>query len=141
MNKKNEKKCHKILIVDDDPAMLSLMSDILASHNGFEVRTETLCSDGLVSAEKWQPELLILGYNNADMNGKDVCEVVKQNPALSGIRILGMSGNCETEKAVEWINAGADAFMKKPFDVEELFVKIDSLLSIESEAPGKFGLK
>jgi len=126
-------KTKKIIIIDDDPEIVELLSDILQSYDYSEIKTEICCYKGLALAGEMHPDLMILGYNNADINGDIACESIKRNQVLKNMRILGMSGNCDGEKAVAWIQAGADAFISKPFTEEELLAKIETLFSIESK--------
>ena len=120
----------KILVVDDDPQIVDLMYDVLSQKDRFEVRTATTGYDaGVVSAE-FKPDLMVLDYMLPDVNGNVVCETVRKNQDLRSMRIVVVSGAVDQEEVDGLLQAGADAFVKKPFDVRQLLKQIDSLLEV-----------
>ena len=120
----------KILVVDDDPKIVDLMQDMLGRHDRFEVRTASTGYDaGIVSAE-FKPDLMVLDYMLPDVNGNVVCQTVRKNADLKQMRIVIVSGVVDQTEVDELLQAGADAFVKKPFDVANLMSKIDTLLEV-----------
>ena len=120
----------KILVVDDDPQIVDLMYDVLSQKDRFEVRTATTGYDaGVVSAE-FKPDLMVLDYMLPDVNGNVVCETVRKNQDLRSMRIVVVSGAVDQEEVDGLLQAGADAFVKKPFDVRQLLKQIDTLLEV-----------
>ena len=120
----------KILVVDDDPQIVDLMYDVLSQKDRFEVRTATTGYDaGVVSAE-FKPDLMVLDYMLPDVNGNVVCETVRKNQDLRSMRIVVVSGAVDQEEIDRLLQAGADAFVKKPFDVRQLLKQIDTLLEV-----------
>lgn len=118
----------KVLVVDDDPQIVELMEDMLGRDNRFEVRTSSTGYDaGVVSAE-FKPDLMILDYMLPDVNGNVVCQTVRKNEDLKSMRIVIVSGVVDQDEVDDLLQAGADAFVKKPFDIQKLMSKIDSLL-------------
>jgi DNA-binding response OmpR family regulator len=67
-----------------------------------------------------------------DINGKEVCHRVRADPTLEEVRILCISGMIEEDKIHELKLSGADDFLHKPFDIEELIDRMCSLLEIET---------
>ena len=68
-----------------------------------------------------------------DINGKEVCHRVRADPSLEDVRILCISGMLEDDKIQELRLSGADDFLHKPFDIEELIDRMCSLLEIEGK--------
>ena len=120
----------RILIVDDDDQIVELFVDVLTRHDRFEVRTAGTGYDAGVMTEQFKPDLMILDYMLPDINGNIVCKTVRQNPALSGMKIIIVSGVVNEEEVQDLLHAGADDFVKKPFNVEQLLSLVTELLEI-----------
>jgi len=121
--------CFKILIVDDDPTMTELLGEILQSHNAsYIIKEYQFCLEALSIIREYSPDLLIIGYNNADVNGDVFVKTIKKEPALRQVKILGISGNCPPEIVEKWTQIGIDTFIKKPFSVEQLLRETEKLL-------------
>lgn len=123
-----------ILIVDDDPAVVELISDVLTKDGRFEVKTVNNGFAAGMQAKEYHPDLIILDVMLPDINGKAVCELIRSDATLSDIKIICISGMVEEDKIQELTAAGADDFMHKPLDIDELVRRICRLLDIESEA-------
>lgn len=121
----------RILVVDDDPAILKLFEDALARDNRFEVRSATTGYDAGMATESFRPHLIILDYMLPDINGNVVCQRLRSNPALKDTRIIFVSGVVDESEVRDLLNAGADEFIKKPFNVQALVRKIAELLGME----------
>ncbi|MBL9032602.1 MAG: response regulator [Phycisphaerae bacterium] len=121
----------RILVVDDDPAILKLFEDALARDNRFEVRSATTGYDAGMATESFRPHLIILDYMLPDINGNIVCQRLRSNPALKDTRIIFVSGVVDESEVRDLLNAGADEFIKKPFNVQALVRKIAELLGME----------
>ncbi|HEU5119057.1 MAG TPA: response regulator, partial [Isosphaeraceae bacterium] len=85
-------------------------------------------------AKEYHPDLIILDVMLPDINGKAVCELIKSDASLSDIKIICISGMVEEDKIQELRDAGADDFMHKPLDIDELLRRICKLLDIESQS-------
>ena len=71
---------------------------------------------------------MILDYMLPDINGNMVCKTVRKNPKLNGMKILIVSGVVNRDEIDELLGSGADDFIKKPFDLEELMARVESLI-------------
>lgn len=120
----------RILVVDDDPQIVELFTDLLGSRDRFEVRSAATGYDAGVMTEQFQPELIILDYMLPDINGNVVCETIRKNPKMAGTKIIIVSGVVKREEIEGLLEAGADDFIKKPFDVGQLMSRIDELLLV-----------
>ncbi len=123
-----------ILVVDDDQAVVDLITDVLSSDNRFEVKVVNNGFAAGMQAKEYHPELIILDVMLPDINGKQVCELVRSDPSLSDIKIICISGMVEEDKIDELREAGADDFMHKPLDIDELMRRICRLLDMDLPA-------
>jgi excisionase family DNA binding protein len=120
----------KILVVDDDPEIVELFVDVLERDGRFEVRTAASGYDAGVITHEFMPELVILDYMLPDINGNVVCQTIRQNPAFEHIKIVIVSGVVNQEEINDLLKAGADEFVKKPFNIEKLIERIGELLEV-----------
>ena len=122
----------RILIVDDDQAVVELISEVLASDNRFEYKVVNNGFGAGMLANEYHPDLIILDVMLPDINGQVVCELIRQDPAMADIKIICISGMVEEDKIAELKAAGADDFLHKPLDIDELMRRICRLLDIEA---------
>jgi DNA-binding response OmpR family regulator len=122
----------RILVVDDDQAVVDLISEVLASDNRFEFKVVNNGFGAGMLANEYHPDLIILDVMLPDINGQVVCELIRQDPAMADIKIICISGMVEEEKIAELKAAGADDFLHKPLDIDELMRRICRLLDIEA---------
>ena len=108
----------KILLADDDYTMVALLKTLLGME-GFQVATLLDKSgDVLENIRSAMPDVLLIDIFLGDRNGLDIVRQIRQTPDLSGIRIIMASGIDKREECEE---AGADAFLLKPYMPNELF--------------------
>src|SRR5216684_3033976 len=121
----------KVLLVDDDQELVELITDVLARDGRFEVRTANNGFDAGMMVKEYRPDLIVLDVMLPDINGKEVCHRVRADSTLEDVRILCISGMIEDDKIQELKLSGADDFLHKPFDIEELIDRMCTLLEIE----------
>jgi DNA-binding response OmpR family regulator len=122
----------RILVVDDDPAVVELITEVLGNDSRFETRSVNNGFQAGMMAKEYHPDLIILDVMLPDINGKAVCELVRRDPTMSDIKIICISGMVEADKIDELRQAGADDFLQKPLDIDELMRRICRLLDIEA---------
>jgi excisionase family DNA binding protein len=122
----------KVLLVDDDVELVELMTKVLEEDGRFEVRVATTGFDAGMMVKEYRPDLIVLDVMLPDINGKEVCHRVRADPTLEDVRIVCISGMIEEDKIQELRLSGADDFLHKPFDIEELIDRMCSQLEIES---------
>ncbi len=120
----------RVLLVDDEPEILSLMTELLAGDGRFEVAVASTGYDAGMETQRFRPHLIVLDYMLPDINGNIVCRRVREDSALEGTRVLCVSGVIEPGEVDMLRAAGADDFLKKPFDLNELVSRIERLLGI-----------
>ena len=122
----------KVLLVDDDEELAELISDVLDRDGRFEVRIANNGFDAGMMVKEFRPDLIVLDIMLPDINGKEVCQRVRNEKNLDDVRIICISGMVEEDKVGELKAAGADDFMHKPFEVEKLIDRMCQLLDIEA---------
>ena len=124
----------RILIVDDDQAVVDLIAEVLSTDARFENRIVNNGFGAGMLAKEYHPDLIILDVMLPDINGQAVCELIRKDPTMSDIKIICISGMVEEEKIADLKKSGADDFLHKPLDIDELLRRICRLLDIESTA-------
>ncbi len=120
----------RILVVDDDETIIELFRDVLGTDERFKVKTAATGYDAGILTEQFKPDLLILDYILPDINGNVVCQTVRQNPELANMKVMIVSGVVNRDEIQGLLEAGADDFIKKPFNIEQLLDRVHKLLEI-----------
>jgi two-component system OmpR family response regulator len=118
----------RILVVDDDPGIVRLLEELLGREERFEVRTATTGYDAGMVTREFRPNLVLLDYMLPDVNGNVVCERLRSDAELADTRIMIVSGVVRQDEIDALIAAGADDFLAKPFEPEDLIARIDALV-------------
>ncbi|QDV37223.1 Transcriptional regulatory protein YycF [Tautonia plasticadhaerens] len=124
----------KILVVDDEPEVVQIIKDALLADGRFEVKDVDNGFGAGMMAKEYHPDLMVLDIMLPDINGKAVCELVRRDPSMSDIKIFCISGMIEEDKIDDLKESGADDFMSKPLDVDELIRRICKHLDLEMPA-------
>jgi len=118
----------RILVVDDDPQIVELFTDALKADGRFEVASAQSGYDAGVLTQQFQPDIVVLDYMLPDINGNVVCRTIRENPELAHIKILIISGLVNPSEVDKLIEAGADDFIKKPFNIENVIKRVVELV-------------
>jgi len=121
----------KALLVDDDLELVELIRDVLESDGRFEVRVANNGFDAGMMVKEYHPDVIVLDVMLPDINGKEVCQRVRSDPALDDVRIICISGMVEEDKIAELLAAGANQFLQKPFEVDQLVDLMCRQLDVE----------
>ncbi len=127
----------RVLVVDDDPAIVEMFVELLEQDGRFEVRTASTGYDAGILTQECRPDVMILDYKLPDVNGNVVCERIRESETLRDTRILFVSGVVNQEEIASLLDAGGDAFLKKPFDITELMRHIETLLELDPVAKSR----
>ena len=123
-----------MLLVDDEVEIIEMLAKALEDDGRFEYRVAANGFDAGMLVKEYRPDLIILDVMLPDINGKEVCVRVRQDTSLEEVRIICISGMVEEEKIAELKLAGADEFVRKPFDVDELINKMCKQLEMETSS-------
>lgn len=117
----------KILVVDDDKDLLEVLKSLL-TKKGFEVEVDENWDEGFSKIEKFQPQLILLDVFLSGVDGLDICRQLKSSPQTCDIPIIIFSAFPRMTEPVIY-DYGADDFIAKPFEVNDLVVKVHAVLS------------
>ncbi len=128
-----ESKNYRVLIVDDDALVRSAIGRMLHNLHGdhFEFNTAPDGVEADRAVEVLQPDLIILDLKMPGRDGFEVCRHLKENPKTRNIQILAVSGTIRREDYHKILEAGADAFLEKPFSEKNLKERVSGLLHPE----------
>ena len=121
----------KALVVDDDEDLVELIREALENDGRFEVRIANNGFDAGMMVKEYHPDLIVLDVMLPDINGKEVCQRVRNDSTMDDVRIICISGMVEEDKIDDLRAAGANEFMHKPFEVEALVERMCHHLDIE----------
>lgn len=119
----------KILVVDDDVTMTSLMKALITME-GHEATTVNESTKALEMAASLQPDLITLDLMMPELTGFQLCEMLHQDPRFANIPILIVSARDDSESKEQAKAAGASDYLTKPFGVDQLLEKIKALTAL-----------
>src|SRR5579863_6792951 len=120
---------HHIMAVDDQPANLKLLEDLL-SQQGHVVRSFPRGRLALEAAARNPPDLILLDINMPEMSGFKVCELLKSDEKLAGIPVIFLSALTDASDKVQGFQCGGVDYVTKPFQVEEVQARVETHLKI-----------
>lgn len=118
-----------ILIVDDTPANLQLLVNLLSAQN-YRTRPVTSGEAALKAISMQAPDLVLLDINMPGMNGYEVCRRLKSNPDTADIPVIFISALTEVEEKVAAFSAGGLDYVTKPFQMEEILARVGTHLAL-----------
>ena len=117
----------KILVVEDDPEQLEVIRLNLQAA-GFAIGTAANGTDALVKTRSISPDLIVLDLMLPGLNGFDVCDSLRRDPATATVPIIMLTGMRSQFGRFAGMESGANDFLLKPFDPDQLVAKIEKLL-------------
>jgi DNA-binding response OmpR family regulator len=125
---------HSILVIDDHPEALRLTSLIL-KRNGFGVREASSGAQGLQLAQESAPDLVLLDIMMPEMDGFEVCRLLRNQAPLADVPIAMFSARSQPEDKIAAFDAGANGYIVKPLRPSLLLAQVESLLATAPESP------
>src|SRR3954452_22855815 len=129
---------HKILVVDDEPDALELIEFNLKGA-GYDVVTAADGEQALKKARDLLPKLIILDLMLPEVDGIEVCKILRRDQRTSGIPIIMLTAKAAEVDRVLGLELGADDYVTKPFSPRELILRVKRLL--RSPQPANAGTK
>jgi len=120
----------RILIVDDE-STASAALELLLRREGFKVRNVSDGVSALAECTSFRPDLILLDILMPGIDGFEVCRRIKATPETRLTPVVLITGLSDTEDRIKGINAGADDFLSKPIDFNELLARTHSLLRLK----------
>jgi class 3 adenylate cyclase len=121
----------KILVVDDTPANVKLLADLLA-FKGYQVSTAASGEEGLKTLAEHRPDMVLLDVMMPGMNGYEVCRAIRADPAHGVLPVVMITSLDPAQERIKGLEAGADDFLSKPINQAELLARVKSLLRIKT---------
>ena len=124
---KSTTKSYKLLIVDDEPDVTELLKYKL-EQEGYRCKllNDPVRFVGFV--RDYQPDLIVLDIMMPELNGMQLCHIAKADPVMKHIPIIFLTARNETDDRIKGLKAGADDYISKPFDMQELLLRVDKVL-------------
>jgi two-component system, OmpR family, alkaline phosphatase synthesis response regulator PhoP len=116
-----------VMIVDDDPHVVRSLAFVL-NKEGYNIRTTSDGEEALEKIRDSKPNLMLLDIMMPKKNGYEVCQEVKNNPALSDIYIIMLSAKGQEADREQGLSMGANEFMTKPFSPMKVVERVKQIL-------------
>jgi two-component system phosphate regulon response regulator PhoB len=133
----SDQKPRKILIVDDEPDV----ADLVAYHlkaKGYQVETVNDPTASIGAARSFLPDLLILDIMMPDLNGMQICRIIRADPRLQQVPIIFLTAKAEESDRIAGFETGCDDYICKPFSTKELVLRVQSIFRrISDEVPAE----
>lgn len=121
----------KILVIEDDPATTRLV-DYSLRHHGYQVITSSNGLEGIRKAQSESPDLIILDVMLPGIDGFEICNRLRADPATAKIKILMFSAKTQETDRQTGIRVGADDYLTKPAAPAEIVARVEKLLTEKS---------
>lgn len=120
-------KGKRILVVDDEPDVTELVSYRLR-REGYVVEVINNPLEIMGKAREFNPDLFVLDIMMPDLDGLQICRMIRADAALSGVPVIFLTARGEVEDRIKGLEYGADDYIPKPFDTKELVLRIGLIL-------------
>lgn len=120
----------KILVVEDSPTILCLVTDLL-EYNGYKVVSANDGEAGLSKMKEAKPDLVVLDIRLPGMDGYQVCRIAKSDPELKNIPIIFLTTSAQKREIEKGKEAGADGYVTKPYEGKGLVEEIGKFFKRE----------
>ncbi len=118
----------RVLVVDDDRAIVEMLVELLERDGRFEVQTAVTGFDAGLRTKEFRPDIIVLDYMLPDINGNVVIQTIREDASLQDVRIIIVSGVVNRADVQSLLDCGADDFLQKPFSIEQLVRRITELV-------------
>lgn len=115
-----------ILIVEDNSNVTYYIAELL--KNNYRLLYATNGADGLEKAKEFMPDLIVTDLMMPEMDGFQMCDEIRRSDILNHIPVIAVTAKCEEEDRIRLLKTGADAYLQKPFNAEELKTRVAKLL-------------
>jgi CheY-like chemotaxis protein len=118
----------RVLVVDDDPEIVTFLATLLELE-GIESQVATSAAAALSMLDRGLPNLVLLDIAMPDRDGLDLCRVLKTDPRTRDVPVFVVSARPGKDVVERALAAGAEQFIRKPFENQELIARIRERLS------------
>ena len=121
----------RILIVDDHPTNIAIIEEVLGDD--YHLATAMSGEEALAVAPRFSPHLILLDVMMPGIGGYETCRRLREHPTLYTVKILMVSAKAMKEERLEGYEVGADDYITKPFEAEELLAKVRVYLRLQAQ--------
>ena len=118
----------RILVADDEPALLRLLEFVLG-RRGYVIQGVTNGNAAIEVLKTESPDLVILDVMMPGLDGYEVLTFIRETPRLEGLPVVMLTARAQLDDIQRGLTLGADAYLAKPFDPEDLLSVVESLIS------------
>lgn len=122
----------KILLVDDEEQLLSLLGEVLEKEGFKNIHKASTGIDGILSAKEVNPDIIVLDVNLPDIDGYMVCDKIRK---FSFCPIIFLTAKGDDEDKLSGLEAGGDDYVTKPFNIKEVVLRIKAQLRRNNYSP------
>ena len=130
---------HRVLVVDDESDVTELLQYRL-EQEGYRVATLNDPLGFVVKVREFEPDLMLLDIMMPELSGIQLCRIVRAHPSMKDIPVIFLSARGEVEDRIKGLEAGAEDYVSKPFNTNELLLRISKMLK-RSGAPSELAGK
>ncbi|NRA92605.1 MAG: response regulator [Psychroserpens sp.] len=138
-NQKNTQNRNRILIVEDNPDISKFIASCLSKK--YDVTHAINGLKGLAKAEQKVPDIIITDVMMPEMDGLEMTQKLQENPATNHIPIMMLTAKAQLEDKLFGLQAGADAYLTKPFEKQELLVRVSQLIHKRKALQDRYSIK
>ncbi|MEM6806473.1 MAG: ATP-binding protein, partial [Bacteroidota bacterium] len=126
-----DKELPLVLLVEDNPSLRAYMSSGLSSHVNLIIEHDGLA--GVKRAQEVIPDIIVSDIVMPKMDGLELCEKIREDRRTSHIPLILLTAKTDRKSKLEGLDKGADAYLTKPFDEEEIIIRIQTLVNQRKE--------
>ena len=134
---------HRVLVVDDESDVTELLQYRL-EQEGYRVATLNDPLGFVAKVREFEPDLMLLDIMMPELSGIQLCRIVRADPSMKDIPVIFLSARGEAEDRIKGLEAGAEDYVSKPFNINELILRISKMLKrsgTPSEPAGKLRIE
>jgi DNA-binding response OmpR family regulator len=117
----------RFLVVDDEPNIVMSL-EFLMSRAGYEVQVARTGTEALAALGRTPPDLLLLDVMMPELDGYEVCQQIRANPAWNATRIVMLTARGREIEREKGLALGADLYITKPFSTRDLVAQVEEML-------------
>jgi CheY-like chemotaxis protein len=126
---------HTLLYVEDNPANMQLVQQIIQRHPDIQLLTAVTGNSGVELARSALPEVILMDINLPDLNGFEALKVLRSDPSTAHIPIIAISANAMPSDIEKGLKAGFFRYITKPIKVDEFIEALDVALKVAAQIP------
>jgi len=129
----------RILAVDDEPNIVRLIQVNLERH-GYQVETANNGAQALAKIRNSRPDLLVSDVMMPEMDGFELLANIRRDPGLMDLPVIMLTAKAQDKDVMEGYKTGADMYLTKPFNPQELLAFVKRILSSHSEGDDRYSI-